>query len=304
VTICPCCGFRFDGDLRKGCEGCGARSVGEPLPKPEHELPAYGRSLLLAVAGTVMVLGFLAETIIALAKDVPLSLGFWDWIAAGETAAWQLKWIAIPITLVVLLGGRRIYRSMMQTPSRFVGLRVARRSMLASAFVSVLIVTLIGITVPSRMRQRRMRIEAGGNGQLYTVARAQLEYRALHGAVATVPKDLLELPDPDGSIAAALTNLDQFSYKTHGADVAVVKPGQRTLSGVVLRNASVSSANEDPPVGGVATSYELRLPGEDGIQDTEDDLILRDGVIMTVADAKETSKPAAAATTAIRSRKR
>lgn len=303
MIICPCCGFKFEGDLREGCEGCGARSVGEPLPKPEHELPAYGRSLLLVVAGTVMALGFLAQTIVALVKKVPVSLGFWDWIAAGETAAWQLKWIAIPITLVVLLGGRRIYRSMTQTPARFVGLTFARRSLLASVFVSVLMVTLIGITVPSRLRQRQMRIEAASNAQLYTYARAQLEYRALHGAVATVPRDLLDLPDPDGSIAAALLNLDTSNYKTHGADVAAVKPSPRSLSGVGLRNASLVSTNEDAPVGGIATNYELRLPGEDGIPDNDDDVILRDGIIMSVADAKETVRPAAAAATAIRPRK-
>jgi hypothetical protein len=302
VIICPCCGFRFEGDLRKGCEGCGARSVGEPLPKPEHELPAYGRPLLLAVMGTAMVLGFLTQTIFALAKNVPFSFGFSDWIAAGETAAWRLKWISIPISFVVLWGGRRIYRSMMLTPARFVGLKVARRGLLTSAFVSLLILTLIGVTVPARLRQRQMSLEAATKAQLYTIARAQLEYSALHGMIAPdFMNDLKTLPDPGGSIAAALANLDQADYKTHGADVAVVKPKQRTLSGAVLRNAAESAANEDPPVGGLSTNYELRLPGADRVLDTDDDVILRDGVILTVADAKETSKPASAS--AIRSRK-
>ena len=41
-------------------------SVGEPLPRPEHELPAYGRSLLLAVTGVLAVLVFLSQTIIAI----------------------------------------------------------------------------------------------------------------------------------------------------------------------------------------------------------------------------------------------
>ena len=185
MTICPCCGFRFEGDLRKGCEGCGARSVGEPLPKPEHELPAYGRPLLLVATGTLMVLGFLAETVAALVKDVPISFGFWSWIAAGETAAWRLKWISIPVTFVVLWGGRRIYRSMMQTPARFVGMKVARRSLLTSAFVSLLIATLIGVTVPDRLRQRQFSIQATTDGLIHTIARAQLEYQALHGTVAT-----------------------------------------------------------------------------------------------------------------------
>jgi len=288
VTICPCCGFRFEGNLRNGCEGCGARSVGEPLPKPERELPAYGRPLLLALAGLVMVAGFLAETIVALLKNVPLSFGFWDWIAAGETAAWQLKWIAIPISLLVVLGGRRIYLTMMQTPARFVGLRTARRSLLASALVSVVVVTLIGITVPARLRQRRMRIEAGINARAYTLSRAQLEYKALHGTIATdLVKDLSELPDPDGSIAAALVDIDPAGYQPRGADIAVLPKGKsRTLPGAALRNASFST--EEVPAGELSfTNYELRLAGEDRLMNTDDDLLIRDGTVLKASEVKD-----------------
>ena len=301
MTICPCCGFRFEGDLRQGCESCGARSVGDPLPKPERELPAYGRPLLLVIMGILMIVGFLTETLIAFSQRIPLSFGFWSWVAAGETAAWRLKWIALPIMFVVLLVGRRIYQSMIESPARFVGLTWARRGLFACALVCLTMVTLIGVTVPARLRQRQMSIEAETYLRGYTIARAQLEYSALHGMMAPELNDLRELPDPDGSIAAALVDLDSSSYKTHGADVAVVEPKHRTLPGAVLRNASVRSPNEDPPVGGLSTNYEIRLPGADKVMDTDDDLILRDGVIRTVAEAREPVKPAAA--TAIRSRK-
>lgn len=296
MTICPCCGFKFEGNLRNGCESCGVRSVGEPLPRPERELPAYGRPLLLVVMGTLMVLGFLGETIAALAGRATLSFGFWSWVAAGETAAWRLKLVAVPVMFVALWSGRRVYQSMMKTPARFVGLAMARRGLFASALVALIFIALIGVTVPARLRQRQMAIQAETNGRLYTIARAQLEYSALHGMIASDMSDLKTLPDENGSIAAALANLDTLDYKTHGADVAVVKQKQRTLSGAVLRNASLNSVNEEPPVGALSTNYELRLPGDDKILYTDDDLILRDGVIMTVADAKERSKPAAAAT--------
>ncbi len=73
MTICPCCGFKVEGTLSQGCASCGACSVGEALPKPEHELPSYGRSLLLAVTGLLMVLVFLTQTIIALVQRAPVS---------------------------------------------------------------------------------------------------------------------------------------------------------------------------------------------------------------------------------------
>jgi len=78
-----------------------------------------------------MVIVFLAETIITLAKP-PLSFNIWSLIAASETAAWRLKWVAIPATILVLWISRKIYRSMLQTPERFCGLRFARAGLAAS----------------------------------------------------------------------------------------------------------------------------------------------------------------------------
>lgn len=226
-----------------------------------------------------MVLGFLVETVVALVERPPISFGFWSWIAAGETAAWRLKWIAIPLSFVVLWGGRRVYRSIMQQPERFVGISAARRGLLASAFVSLLLATLIGVTVPDRLRQRQFSIQATIDAQIHTVERAELEYESLHGTVAEKAKDLLELPDPDGSIAAAIPEIDPAFYKTSGADVAAVGPKPRALLGAVVRNASLGSTTEDPPAREFSlTSYEFRLPGEDKIFGTEDDVIVRDGV--------------------------
>jgi hypothetical protein len=294
VTICPCCGFKFQGDLREGCKGCGARSVGEPLPKPARELPAYGRPLLLAISGTVMVLGFLVETVIAFAQNVPLSFGFWSWVAAGETAAWRLKWIAVPAAIIALWGGRRVYRSIMRTPARFVGINIARRGLLASALITLLIATLIGVTVPARMEQRQLGLDAAVAAQIHTIARAQLEYQALHGTVALNARDLLDLPDSDGSIAAAVAgiNIDPAFYKTSGADVAVVGPKTRPLAGALLSDVSVSPASE-PPVAGlsITSSYEFRLAGDDKIMNTDDDLIVRDGVIYKASESKELPVP-------------
>jgi hypothetical protein len=226
-----------------------------------------------------MALGFIVETVAALVERPPISFGFWSWIAAGETAAWRLKWIAIPISFVVVWGGRRVYRSMLQQPARFVGMKAARRGVMASAFVILLIATLIGVTVPDRLRQRQFRLQAITDAQKWTVQRAELEYLAVHGTVAATPLDLLELPDPDGSIAAALSIVDPAFYKTSGADIAVASPKSRNLPGAVVRNASLGSPAEDSPAREFsATSYEFRLPGPDKLFGTDDDVIVRDGV--------------------------
>jgi len=305
VTICPCCGFKFEGQLNRGCEACGARAVGEPLPKPDHELPSYARSLLLVATATLMVLVFLVQTIIAVAQRPPLSFGFRSWLAAAlaaaETASWRLKWVALPVTIIVLWASRKVYRSMLQSPARFCGLRCARTGLMASALVPLMMAILIGVTVPERLRHRQWGIEAGSYAEGRTFARAQFEYQLKYRTFPTDPKnDLKRLPDPDGSIAAFLKNHDFADYKTKGADVAALptqKP--RTLRGAVIRNASINTGTDDSPPEGLSfTNYELRLPGPDKLLGTDDDLIVRDGVITKASETvRRTVSPTASSKT-------
>ena len=291
MTICPCCGFKFEGSLANGCDSCGATSVGEALPRPEHELPSFGRSLLLAVTGSLMVIVFLVQTILALLQKAPTSISFLSIVAAAETAAWRLKWIAIPVTFFVLWSGRKIYRSMMQNPERFCGLRYARTGLLASAMVPALIALLIGVTVPERLRQRQTAIEAGFYARGYTIDRALLEYRLAFGTLPTDLRDLSRLPDTDGSIAAALIGLDLNTYKATADLAALPTKKPRSLRGGVIMNASIDTPTNDAPEEGLSfTNYEFPLPGADKLLGTEDDLIVRDGVITKVSEvARRTS---------------
>lgn len=286
MTICPCCGFKFAGSLADGCESCGAQSIGEPLPRPDNELPSFGRSLLLAVVGSLMVVALLTQTIIALIQKASWSLSFWTVVAAAETAAWRLKWIAIPITILVLWAARKLYRSITDAPLRFCGVRYARFGFVATAAVPVLIAVLIGVTVPERLRHRQVRLQAEVNAPALTIARALNEYQLKFETLPTDLKDLSRLPDEDGSIAAALATFDTTGYKAKTADLAALpskKP--RPLRGAVIMNASVNSMTDDLPSEGVSfTNYELPLAGEDKLFGTEDDLIVRDGVIWKASD--------------------
>lgn len=290
MTICPCCGFKFTGSLTNGCAQCGARAVGEALPKPEHELPSYGRALVLVITGSLLVLVFAAQTVIAMFQHATVStsrfLQVWAWIAAGETAAWRLKWIAIPVLFVALWFGLKLYRSIRVDPVRFCGVVYARRGLLASATVGLLIAILIGITVPARIRQHQMSIEAGIHADYYRVDQAALEYSLKYKTLPASLSDLKKrLPDPDGSLAKALLNIDEAGYHP-SADVATVSTEKsRSLRGAVIRNASFNSSTDDSPPGGLSfNTYELRLPGEDRILGTDDDWIARDGIIRKLTD--------------------
>lgn len=280
MTICPCCGFKFQGKLSDGCKDCGARAVGEPLPRPQNELPFYGRSLLLAVTGTLMVLAFVFQTVIALLQRPPLTLEFWSFVGAGQTAAWRLKWVVLPITLIVLWGGSKIYRSMLQTPERYCGLRYARLGLTAAATVGISIATLIALSVPERLLQRQQAIEASDHALGYTMDWALHQYRNEYSTLPNQPEDLLRLPDPYGRIAAALKKIDPAGYKPSADVAALPKQQPRTLPGAVIRNAAAADLTDDTLTEGLSfTNYDLRLPGSDGILGTDDDWLLRDGVI-------------------------
>lgn len=289
MTICPCCGFKFAGSLTEGCKQCGAQAVGEALPKPAHQLPSYGRSLVLVLSGSIIVLVFVAQTMIAMAQRSSGAWGrllqFWQWIAAGETAAWRLKWISIPVLFVTLWFGLKILRSIKAQPERFCGVDYARRGLMASATVGVLIATLIGITIPARLRQRQMSIDAGIQAQARTLDAALFQYKVRY---KTLPADLKTLaariPDPDGTLAEAIRNIDPADYHP-SADVATVATERpRRLSGALIKKASLTSTDDAAPTGIAFTNYDVRLPGEDKIRGTDDDWIARDGVIMKLAD--------------------
>ncbi len=296
MTVCPCCGFKFEGDLQvDGCASCGARAVGPALSRPVRELPSYGRALLVGVMGGVMLITFLVSTIIALFERAPVSFRFWSIMGAAETAAWRLKWIAIPATMIALWAGSLICRSIRRNPKRFIWSRVAHSGLWAVITVAVLIATLIGITVPERLHQIELRQEAAIYAQGYTIQRALLDYRARYGTLPSTLDELRRLPDADHSIAAALVGIEATAYSP-GADLAALpKKKSRTPRGVALRNASLRTT-DDAPEGGLSfTKYEMRLPGPDNKLGTEDDWTMRDGVIIKpVKSEEQTEAPDAA----------
>src|SRR4029077_11220599 len=114
--------------------------------------------------------------------------------------------------------------------------------------------------------------EAADNAQGYATARVLLQYREKFGSFPSDKKDLTQLPDPDGSIAALVKDLEGAEYKP-SAEVAVV-PTRRpqTLRGAVIRNASLTSNVDESLTGALSvTNYEIRLPGADKLLNTDDD---------------------------------
>jgi hypothetical protein len=258
------------------------------LAKAEHELPSYGRAAIASANGIFMSGGFTGLLIFVLVENKGVWLRFWTIVTAGEVAAWRLKWVALPVAIAVLWTGARIIRSIKKSPVRFAGLRAARVGVVAAALVTLVIATLIGITIPERLRQRQYAIDAAICARGYTLNRALLEYRELHGFIPgpdDVIAELRTLPDPDGSISEALQSFDVNGYKPRSADLAAAttKSKPQALRGSALRNAAARA--ELPLDQAVSfTNYELRLPSEHRLFSTDDDFIMRDGLIQKISE--------------------
>ena len=287
MIICPACGSSVEGQLCLGCPACGARAVGPPLAKPEHQLVSFAPALLAALGGGLMLVGVLASTAVVwiVSKGAAFSLG--TILAAAQTAAWQLKWISVPVAIAVIWGGTRCLRTIRKSPVAFGGLRLARGGLSAAILATLLVATLIGVTVPERLRRRQWGIEAAELARGYTMHRALLQYRERHGTLP--PRDELQrlrtLPDPDGSIAEALNYVDVSGYEATSVMAAAASTTKPLPRGGALRTVSLNTTADSPTVS--FTNYELRLPGQDRKLNTEDDLVVRDGLILTLSELRD-----------------
>ena len=282
MTICPCCGERLAGELGDGCASCGARPVGPPLARPERELPSYGHAFAACAAGIVMLAAFVAATAVALLGFEEFSADAATLLRAAETAAWRLKWTALPAGFVLTGVCLWLRARMRREPSRFVGHGYARAGLALTAAVALLLAALVGVTAPERLRRKELARRAAENALLYETDLALARYRKRFGSYPASLSDLRRLEDPDGSVARLLAAVAPGEYRPE-ADLASAgagraKPrGRRRVSALPAR--APASADDVPDAGLSLDRYALTLPGRDQLLGTDDDLHIRDGRI-------------------------
>jgi hypothetical protein len=286
LIICPSCGSGVSVDLCLGCPSCGARAIGPPLARAEHQLPSFGRAALAFVIGIAMFATFVGLLISVLVENKTWPLGFWPIVTAGEIAAWRIKWEVLFVSMIALVVVARIVRSISENRSRFIGLLPAQIGLAGVLTVILMAAGLIGITVPERMRQRQYSIEASISARGYRINRALIEYRELHGTLPTDPDKYVEalrsLPDPDGSMAEALRFVDSKGYAPTAKLAAAAGKSKPSVRTVALRNADVPAAPES--LGVSFNSYDLFLPSEHRWFASDDNYIMKDGVIYKESD--------------------
>jgi hypothetical protein len=286
-----------------GCAACGARPVGPPLARPERELPGYGPAFFAASSGALSFVSFVVAVFAALFERESFPPDSGELVRAAQTAAWRLKWSALPAAVAAALLSLNLYARMRREPSRFIGLRVARAGVALALATAVALVALVGVTVPERLRRRELARRAAENALLYAGDQALARYRARFGTYPASLGDLRRLDDPNCELAAALEAMGAAEYKaeTDLASLSTTGPkGGKRRSATRTRRVSARNTDDLPGAGLALTNYELVLPGRDKLLGTEDDLRIRDGLIArgaartTAADGSRTPAPAGA----------
>jgi hypothetical protein len=278
LNVCPCCGARVESDLRQeACRACGALAVGPPLARPEQELPALGLPLAVAASGALLVLVFAVSTLFTLLGQKTFSLASGNVLAAAETTAWRLKWLLLPLSVAACYAGYRALAHMRRNRARYAAPRLAHAGFSLTLLVAFGAYALVGLSVPERLRQRRVAAESARNAEAYEPIKVLLEYQQQYGSLPASADDLRKLPDPDGSVARAAEMIRAGAYDPD-ATIASLPPA-RGAGGVGVRPVSLRPGLDDMRGGqGLAfTNYTLRLPGPDRKLGNADDMFVRDG---------------------------
>ena len=297
MNICPCCGEGFEGELEGACASCGARRVGPPLAEPERRLPSYGHALGVCAAGLLLLFAVVGTAVGSLFEFETFSLDAKTLLRAAETAAWRLKWTALPAGFVLTGLCAWAYRRMRREPASYVGHGYARIGLMTTAGIAVALAALIGVTVPERLRMRELGRRAAENVVLYETDLALARYRKRFGTYPAALTDLRRLEDPDGSVARLLSKIAPGDYKAE-TDLASISTGR----GPKARGRRRAGTADTSDAGIVLTNYGLTLPGRDRVLGTADDLYIRDGRIREEAPAASFVKVVAATPTPARAR--
>lgn len=295
--MCPCCGEGLAGGPEEACASCGARRVGPPLAEPERLLPSYGHAFMVCAAGLVLLLTALGAMVGSLLEFEEFTLDTKTLLRAAETAAWRLKWTALPAGLLLLVLCKWLYARMRRVPARFAGHVHARAGLALVATVTLVLGVLVGVTIPERLRMRELGRRAAENAVLYETDLALARYRKRFGMYPAALTDPRRLEDPDGSIARLLAVIAPGEYKAE-TDVASLSTGRPTKT----RGRRRAAAADTSDAGIALTNYSLTLPGRDRMLGTADDLYIRDGRIREEAPGATFVKAVDTTPTPVRAR--
>jgi general secretion pathway protein G len=181
------------------------------------------------------------------------------------------KWLALAVILVVF-SARRAVRLARENPDWYGGYRVA------SATLSVTVLASIGAGVfaiayiPRYLENRATREAAATRAEMHRIASILEDFKLTH---ESYPENAQELKIILNESLPSDYWEKSIKYQSYTLDIA---SNQSTLP---LGSAVIP----------VNYNFELKSAGPDGKDDTDDDIIMRDGVFLTAAEARTQAVP-------------
>lgn len=251
--LCPCCGDEIVLESRE-C-GCGARFVGSPL---DH------KPVMVQHFGPLMIAGLLLFSVVG------ASLILTKWLAfAGIFALWY-SWRAM-----------RLARN---NPQQYGGYYTAMGLLVATA-ISAAVASGLGVAYIPKFLDNRITRQEAAIGAIFRHQQGVLEdYKLANGFYPdsqkfpgnSMPKDYWGNPlvyesfAEVGSAAMPATDTtDRASTETSTRVPKNPRAGSRNVPGIAI------------------TNFILRSAGPDGKLETEDDIIMRDGVFVTNTEVRK-----------------
>lgn len=310
MITCPCCGSSSETEFDK-CAKCGAEPVGPPLVAPVEALPSFGLAAAACAGSALALATLLVATVGAVSEQKAiLTANFGEWLTGAEIAAWRLKYVLLPATLGSIWMSWRAYARARREPRRWAGRRLGLGALGVASVSLIFAATLIGVTVPARLEKRELVRALERQVPLSSFHRMVTQYRVRYGTLPADVSDLRKLPDPDRSIEALLAQIPAGAYSA-SAEKASLRPpirSRKLRGGVRLQPIALGRGKSVDDLDGETisfTNYVLRLPGEDNLPNTSDDVILRDGLseqFAPAADDADAIEPSASTGAAVRRR--
>jgi len=292
--LCPCCGHERTIESQ-GCDSCGAQHVGDPLPHPDVMRPKLGPAFAASGCAVVILLAFVGTWLLGNDLKVVRVLMVWaigdgleltrGWLQVDPDLpkyrifsydayrlAFFLSFGVIPLSILSMWLARRALRFAQQDATRFGGLRVARVSMGLSVFIFLSFSTAAVSSIPRALEQGEAKRIADTKSKLYQIHNALTQYSREHG---TNPPDFEELARESKE---ALPKLDYWEHD-------IIYTPDSVIATMVPAEKSAAAQFSD---------YVMRSAGPDGLLGTADDIVMRNGVIMTTTAETDlpTSLPA------------
>lgn len=237
--------------------------------------PCCGAQIALGIAACSCGARFVGrpfdETPVKIRRFGPAATSALLLVAAVGLTAIATKWLA-PLALVPAWFALRAMRLEKSDPEGYGGRRVAAAT-LTLAIVGGLGMATYGISyIPRAVENYRVRRDAATQAVMYRVAAILEEYKAAHNG---------SYPD-DTSAYRKLLNGEvpadywekAIRYQSSTEPVATSR----------LRNDDPRALGKTPVQ---FSGFELHSAGADGIEGTDDDIIMRDGVFYTSAEIKK-----------------